>query len=147
MNKELPIHTVFLSLGSNLGDRFLHLQSAIRHIANRLGEVAARSSVLETEPWGFESQQAFLNMAIKVNTRLSPMQVLYITQAIEREMGRTEKTQGAYKDRIIDIDIIFYDQLEIKTPQLTLPHPLYKERDFVMKPLAELMDSDTLSKR
>lgn len=138
MNTILPIHTVFLSLGTNLGDRFLYLETAIKRIETRLGRLAARSSIHETAPWGFDSDQAFLNMVIKVETRLLPMQVLYITQAIEREMGRKEKSQGSYKDRIIDIDLIFYDQLEWKTDLLTLPHPLYRERDFVMLPLAEL---------
>ncbi|MDR0542621.1 MAG: 2-amino-4-hydroxy-6-hydroxymethyldihydropteridine diphosphokinase [Dysgonamonadaceae bacterium] len=136
----MPVHEVFLSLGSNLGDRNAALQTAIREISTRVGRVDAVSSVYETVPWGFESKQDFLNMAIRVATRLLPRQVLCITQAIEREMGREKKSQGTYQDRIIDIDLILYDQITMNTPELTLPHPLYREREFVMKPLKEILN-------
>lgn len=140
MNRSLPVHEVFLSLGSNLGDRNAALQTAIRQTGARIGHVSAVSSIHETTPWGFESEQNFLNMAIRVETRLLPRQVLYITQAIEREMGRKTKSQGAYEDRIIDIDLILYDQLTMHTPELTLPHPQYRKREFVMKPLKEILN-------
>jgi 2-amino-4-hydroxy-6-hydroxymethyldihydropteridine diphosphokinase len=140
MRCNLPVHEVFLSLGSNLGDRNAALQTAIREISTRVGRVDAVSSVYETVPWGFESKQDFLNMAIRVATRLLPRQVLCITQAIEREMGREKKSQGTYQDRIIDIDLILYDQITMNTPELTLPHPLYREREFVMKPLKEILN-------
>ncbi len=104
-----------------------------------MGAISSVSSVYETSPWGFESPHPFLNMAVKVRTRLNPFQILYISQAIERELGRMEKSSGVYQDRIIDIDLIMYDQLELDTPQLKLPHPLYKERDFVMRPLSEIL--------
>ncbi len=140
MNKELKMHAVFLSLGSNIGDRQDNLDKAISNIEERIGIIPAKSSVIETEPWGFDSENHFLNMVIKVETRLLPKQVLFISQAIERELGRTNKTQGSYQDRIIDIDIILYDDLHLKldSPELTIPHPHFKERDFVMKPLLEI---------
>lgn len=139
IDKGLTMHTVFLSLGTNLGDRYSYLQTALTLIEESLGKIVARSSVHETKPWGFNSEQNFLNMAVKVKTRLLPIQVLYITQAIEREMGRTKKSGGIYEDRIIDIDIILYDEVKMDRPELTLPHPLYKERDFVLIPLSEIL--------
>ncbi|MDR1122204.1 MAG: 2-amino-4-hydroxy-6-hydroxymethyldihydropteridine diphosphokinase [Dysgonamonadaceae bacterium] len=142
MNLNLPLHTVFLSLGSNLGDKNAYLQTAIREIKTRIGTVSAVSSIYETDPWGFQSAHSFLNMAIRVETRLLPRLVLYITQAIEREMGREKKSQGSYQDRIIDIDLILYDQLTIDIPELTLPHPRYREREFVRKPLEEIIGND-----
>jgi 2-amino-4-hydroxy-6-hydroxymethyldihydropteridine diphosphokinase len=105
----------------------------------RIGHVSAVSSIYETAPWGFESEHRFLNMAIRVETRLLPRQTLYITQAIEREMGRKKKSHDVYEDRLIDIDLILYDQITLHTPELTLPHPLYREREFVMKPLGEII--------
>lgn len=131
--------TLYLSLGTNLGDRRKNLETALTLISQRVGTVMARSSVIETEPWGFESQNRFLNMAAKVLTELKPTKVLDTTQAIEREMGRTTKSDaGGYKDRIIDIDILLYDDLVIDTPQLTIPHPHMYERRFVMEPLTEI---------
>ena len=131
--------TLYLSLGTNLGDRRKNLETALTLISQRVGTVMARSSVIETEPWGFESQNRFLNMAAKVLTELKPTQVLDTTQAIEREMGRTTKSDaGGYKDRFIDIDILLYDDLVIDTPRLTIPHPHMYERSFVMEPLTEI---------
>lgn len=131
--------TLYLSLGTNLGDRQSNLETAISLIASRIGTVQAQSDIIETQPWGFESKNLFLNMAIKVQTGLEPLEVLQTTQAIEKEMGRTEKTgtQG-YKDRIIDIDILLYDNLVIDSPQLTIPHPHMYRRPFVMEPLAQI---------
>lgn len=130
---------VYLSLGSNLGDRKINLEKAIKLIAERAGTLSAISSIYETEPWGFESKNSFFNMVICIETTLSPTQLLVTTQEIEKELGRTEKTdQGSYKDRIIDIDLIMYDDLEINTPKLTLPHPHMNERPFVMEPLCEI---------
>jgi 2-amino-4-hydroxy-6-hydroxymethyldihydropteridine diphosphokinase len=139
MNRNLPVHTVVLSLGSNLGDKRACLQTAIRQIEIRVGALVAVSSIYETAPWGFRSENTFLNMVALAETRLLPRQALYITQAIEREMGREKKSQGAYQDRMIDIDLILFDRLTIDTPELTLPHPRYREREFVMKPMEEIM--------
>jgi len=128
----------FLSLGTNLDNKQKNLQTAIRHIAKKVGRVVAQSSVIETEPWGFVSENTFLNMVIEVETTLSPLVVLKKTQQIEKLMGRIEKTNDAYQDRIIDIDIILYDNIILDTPELKLPHPLFRQRDFVLKPLCEI---------
>ena len=133
-------HKVYFSLGSNLGDKEGNIREAISRIGELIGEVDRQSSLLATEPWGFESDNTFVNAAIRCTTSLSPFEILNITQNIERAMGRTLKSvDGQYHDRIIDIDILIYDDLHITTPQLTLPHPLMKERDFVMIPLKEIL--------
>lgn len=130
---------LYLSLGTNLGDRRSNLETAISLIARRIGTVQAQSSIIETQPWGFESNNLFLNMAIKVETELEPMEVLQTAKAIEKEMGRTVKTgPEGYQDRIIDIDILLYDDLVIDSPELTIPHPHMYQRPFVMEPLAQI---------
>ena len=133
-------HKVYFSLGSNLGDKEGNIREAISRIGELIGEVDRQSTLLATEPWGFESDNTFVNAAIRCTTSLSPFEILNITQNIERAMGRTLKSvDGQYHDRIINIDILIYDDLHITTPQLTLPHPLMKERDFVMIPLKEIL--------
>ncbi|MGN1228067.1 MAG: 2-amino-4-hydroxy-6-hydroxymethyldihydropteridine diphosphokinase [Prevotella sp.] len=133
-------HKVYFSLGSNLGDKEGNILEAIKRIGELIGEVDRQSTLLVTEPWGFESANTFVNAAIRCITSLSPLEILGITQDIERAMGRTLKSvDGQYHDRIIDIDILMYDNLHIDTPQLTLPHPLMHERDFVMIPLKEIL--------
>ena len=133
-------HKVYFSLGSNLGDKEGNIREAISRIGELIGEVDRQSTLLATEPWGFESDNTFVNAAIRCTTSLSPFEILNITQNIERAMGRTLKSvDGQYHDRIIVIDILIYDDRHITTPQLTLPHPLMKERDFVMIPLKEIL--------
>ena len=132
--------SLFLSLGSNLGDRDAVLRRAIALIGERVGTVERVSSFIETEPWGFRSEHPFLNAACMVRTMLSPFECLEQTQRIERELGRTSKSQdGIYHDRPIDIDLLLYGDLHISTPTLTLPHPLMLQRDFVMVPLREIL--------
>lgn len=131
--------TLYLSLGTNLGDRQSNLDTAIALIGQRIGTVSAKSGVMETEPWGFESSNRFLNMVIKVETDLEPFDLLHSTQDIECQLGRSKKTvNGEYHDRLIDIDILLYDSLEMNTPELTIPHPRMFEREFVMKPLLQI---------
>ena len=138
MNYELK--QLYLSLGSNLGDRERMLHRAIALIDERIGTVQRVSSFIETEPWGFESEHPFLNAAVMVLTTLSPEQCLKETQQIERELGRTTKSKdGIYHDRPIDIDLLMYGDLKLSTPTLTLPHPRMQERDFVMIPLREIL--------
>lgn len=133
-------HKVYLGLGSNLGNRKAILNEAISLIQKRVGEVVRQSSFLETEPWGFTSHNKFLNACICVNTQYSPRQILKTTQAIEKDMGRCHKTVNhQYHDRIIDIDILMIDDLNIDDSDLKVPHPLMKERDFFMIPLKEIM--------
>lgn len=130
---------LYLSLGTNLGNRRSNLDTALDLIAREVGIIKARSSVIETEPWGFDSPNSFLNMAILVQTDLKPLEVLDRTQRIEKDMGRTSKTGAdGYHDRIIDIDILLYDDLTMDTPRLTIPHPRMHQRRFVMEPLAQI---------
>ena len=132
------MHQLYLSLGSNLGDRKHLLQEALRLIGEYIGPVVRVSSFIETHPWGYESEHLFLNGACKVETTLCPMECLHITQDIERRLGRTIKSHNGYCDRPIDIDLLSYDDIRINTPELTLPHPRMHERDFVMIPLKEI---------
>ena len=142
MNSE-GRHKVYLGLGSNLGDRNANLEQSIALIHERVGEVVRRSSFIETEPWGFESKNKFLNGVILCETELTPRQLLKVTQKIERDLGRKKKSASShishlYKDRPIDIDILLYDDLTIDEPDLKIPHPLMQQRDFVMIPLNEI---------
>lgn len=139
--QESNSHIAYLSLGSNLGDRHATMQSAILLLCKQAGSVDRVSSAIETEPWGFESANKFLNMCVRITTTLSPEQLLATTKDIELQLGRTTKSvNGQYHDRPIDIDILTYDDLRINTPSLTLPHPHMHERDFVMIPLREILD-------
>jgi len=131
---------VYLSLGSNLGDRKATMRRAIGLLNERAGSIDRQSSFIETEPWGFESTNKFLNMCVRLLTTLSPEQLLLATKQIERELGRTQKSvNGQYHDRPIDIDILMYDNVHIDSNDLTLPHPHMQEREFVMKPLREIL--------
>lgn len=129
---------VYLGLGTNIGNRRGNLVKAAALLAERVGDILALSGFMETEPWGFESENLFLNAAIKMETPLTPDELLSATQAIEREMGREKKSDGTYHDRVIDIDILLYDNRVIEQPGLIVPHPLMQERLFVMAPLAEI---------
>ncbi len=136
-------HRLYIGLGSNLGDRSALLDEALRLIDERVGHVVRVSSYYETEPWGFQSDNIFLNAAALVITTLSPQRCLKETQHIERQLGRVDKTvDGAFQDRPIDIDLLMYDDLEVNEPDLTLPHPHIEEREFVQIPLQEILDED-----
>jgi len=134
----------YLSLGSNLGNRELTLQDAVDCIKQQIGTVTRCSSFFYSEPWGFESENKFCNICCSVETEMEPMEVLRATQEIERALGRTHKSiNRQYADRIIDIDIIrAFDETQKEivsnSPLLTIPHPLYKQRDFVVIPLREI---------
>ena len=134
------MHTAYLGLGSNLGVGKANLDKSLEMLAERVGEIVAVSTYMESEPWGFKSTNRFTNGAVAVKTELSPIELLDATQAIEREMGRTHKHKPGepYTDRIIDIDILLYDDLQIKTERLIIPHPHIENRDFVKIPLSEI---------
>ncbi len=144
-------HQVYLGLGSNLGDREGNIRKAIDLLHERVGEVVRQSSLIETAPWGFESEHRFLNGVILCETTLTPRQVLKATQKIERELGKTKahatmrqlsmlnSQLPTFKDRPIDIDILLYDDWKVDEPDLKIPHPLMRERDFVMIPLKEIL--------
>lgn len=129
---------LYLALGTNLGDKNINLLKAIAYIAERIGIFSAISSVYETQAWGYESENTFLNMVVAVETNLAPEVILKETQTIEKLIGRTSKSNGSYQDRIIDIDIILYGDLVYKSETLQIPHPLFHKRDFVMNPLKEI---------
>lgn len=136
------MHTVYLSLGSNLGEKESNIKRALQLIEVQVGKVSCCSTMLVTEPWGFHSEHSFVNATAKIYTTLTPRDVLKATQQIERTMGRTLKsTNGCYHDRIIDIDILLFDDLRIDETDLHIPHPLMFQRDFVMIPLREVLDS------
>ena len=136
--------TVYFSLGTNLGDKEQNLRTAVRKIRKQIGEVVSLSAFYATAPWGFSSDNTFLNAALCAKTALTPLEVLQTTQKIEREMGRTHKSVNAvYSDRVIDIDLLlcFADDgtpVLLDAPGLQLPHPLMQERRFVLEPLAEI---------
>ena len=129
---------VYIALGSNLGNKRRNLVTAAALLAERAGEVGAISSFYETEPWGFESEHSFLNAALMLETTLAPLDLLRLTQEVERELGRTAKTDSVYHDRLIDIDLLLYGEEVIDQPGLQIPHPLMHRRAFVMTPMAEI---------
>ena len=134
-------HRVYLGLGTNLGDREANILKAIQLVRERVGTVVRQSSFIETEPWGFESANRFVNAVILCETTKTPREVLRLTQQIERNMGRKSKSKNSkYTDRPIDIDILLYDDLTVDEPDLKIPHPLMLQRDFVMIPLREIRE-------
>ena len=127
--------TVYLALGTNLGDRPANLRAAIVALPPSV-VVLQSSSMYETPPWGFTNQPAFLNMAVKAETRLEPAALLAHLKRIEQELGRTPTVR--WGPRVIDMDILFYDDLVLETPEATIPHPRLHERAFVLIPLADI---------
>ena len=127
---------IILLLGANLGDRTQTLHRAIGLIAERVGVVLKQSSLYETAPWGVTDQPSYLNQVLAVETDLDPQEVLEQTQAIEQELGRVRLDKwGA---RVVDIDILYYDQLVLQTDTLTIPHPYLHQRRFTLVPLSEI---------
>jgi 2-amino-4-hydroxy-6-hydroxymethyldihydropteridine diphosphokinase len=129
---------VYLGLGTNLGDKVQNLNDAVHALSLEVGSVLRLSSFYPSRPCGFESVNEFLNAVVFVETDLSPFELLGITQQIEIKLGRTVKSKSVYTDRLIDIDILLYDSLIIDQPSLKIPHPLIKERKFVLLPLLEV---------
>lgn len=127
--------TVYLSLGSNLGDRQANLQSALERLGE-LGAVTAVSSIYETEPVGFAAQPYFLNCAVALETELMPRQLLHRVLAIEQALGRKRKI--AKGPRTADIDVVLFGNSVVDTAELVIPHPAMHERRFVLEPLAEI---------
>ena len=131
------MHIVYLSLGSNMGDRERFLRFAVEKIEEIAGcKVLKESAILKTKAWGKTDQPDFLNMAIKIECSLLPQELLEKLQEIEAAAGRERLIK--WGPRTLDIDILLYDDLKISTPTLTIPHPLMQERDFVMIPLNEI---------
>lgn len=133
------LHIVYLSIGSNLGDRISNIEKSFKLITEKIGEIVLSAPIYENPPIGFESTELFLNTCIGIETTLSPNQLLIKTQEIEIELGRTNKsTAQNYSSRIIDLDIIFYDELIIENKNLTIPHKHFRNRNFVLKPLNDI---------
>ncbi|MCR4816115.1 MAG: 2-amino-4-hydroxy-6-hydroxymethyldihydropteridine diphosphokinase [Bacteroidales bacterium] len=146
-------NTVVLLIGSNQGDRVSLLMHAVMEIANRIGTVSLVSSMYETEPWGFDAEQNFLNQAVVVDTDLNAFDVLRKALEIEKELGRVRPTEDVatfsvlstplhvkeYKSRPIDIDLIFFNSEIVDAPDLQLPHPRMHMRRFVLEPLAQII--------
>jgi 2-amino-4-hydroxy-6-hydroxymethyldihydropteridine diphosphokinase len=130
------MENVFLLLGTNLGDRVANLNSARNLIAFRAGQIIASSSIYETAPWGKTDQPGFLNQCLAINTLHSPEELLRILQKTEKEIGR-ESTEK-WGPRLIDIDILFYEDQTISLDQLTIPHPYMHQRKFTLLPLSEI---------
>lgn len=128
--------TVYLGLGSNLGDRAVHLEQAMEALAAAGVEIVRRSSLYTTEPLGFGPQNWFLNCVVEAATELMPRQLLRATQRVEREMGR--RRQVRYGPRIVDVDILFYGGNVVSMSDLEIPHPRIAERRFVLVPLREI---------
>ena len=128
---------VFLGLGTNLGDREALLERTLELITESVGPVSASSGIYETQPWGFESRNNFLNMVVQVHTELSPAGLLKKLTRIENQLGR-KRGDKKYISRSIDIDILLYGNRVINKPDLIIPHPLIRERKFVLVPLCEL---------
>lgn len=129
----------YLSLGANIGNKRQQLIKAAALLAERVGDVLVLSQLYETEPWGFKSVNTFLNGALKLETTFSAEDLRKETEAIEIEIGRKSKTsKEGYQDRLIDIDILLYDDCIMETSDLVIPHPHMHKRNFVLKPMTEI---------
>lgn len=136
MNKE---DTIYLGLGTNQGNKEENIRGAIEELSHLLGTPTAVATIIETEPWGFQSDNSFLNTVVAFKSTLAPEEILKATQEIERRLGRTKKSiDGHYSDRPIDIDILLYGSRVIESEHLTIPHPLLHKRLFVLQPLAQI---------
>ncbi|MEI7845955.1 MAG: 2-amino-4-hydroxy-6-hydroxymethyldihydropteridine diphosphokinase [Chloroflexota bacterium] len=128
-------HIVYLALGTNLGERLDNLHAAVNAFAPQI-RVMAQSRVYETEPWGYADQPAFLNMVVRAETQLSPQALLGVLKELEATLGRTPSFRNG--PRLIDLDILFYDDIILDIPGLVIPHPRLHERTFVLVPLLDV---------
>ena len=122
-------------MGSNLGNRYKNLQTALSEL-QRFVTIKKRSRIYDTVPWGYLNQSHFLNQAIAIQTKLEPLELLIKLKGIEKKMGRQKTFR--YGPRIIDIDILFFNELIKESPELTIPHPVLHKRAFVLIPLVEI---------
>ena len=130
---------VYLGIGTNLGDKEDNLRFALENIEEQIGKIISCSVPYASDAWGFESKNSFLNIVVSIETKLAPFDLLDVTQKIEKLMGREKKSvDGVYSDRIIDIDILLYDNIKMNTDRLILPHPGLKDRLFFQIPLKEI---------
>lgn len=132
------VSIVYLSLGSNLGDRYQNLLNALAELSNKVGTVKLISATYENPPNGFESEQDFLNLCAEVYTLFSPEELLVELKKIEEDLGRLKSNSEGYSSRLIDIDIILFDDLILTSETLIIPHPHFRKRMFVLKPLSDI---------
>lgn len=140
MAEEKIVQQVVIALGSNLGDKKSNILQAISLIEKTIGKVEKVSSFYENPAAGFESENDFVNACLICQTELTPLDLLIQLKEFEFQMGRI-KTKNSYEDRVIDLDIIFYGNQKIELENLTIPHPKYSERDFVLNPISELINN------
>lgn len=136
LRRFYKLATAYIALGSNLGDRNVNLAGAVALLGESGGIVLKHSSVIETDPVGGPPQNKFLNAVVKIETKLSPVELLNHCQAIEQKLGRVRTVFNG--PRTIDLDILRYDDLTLDTPRLKIPHPRMFERAFVLEPLKEI---------
>lgn len=132
------MNTVYLLLGTNLGDKRDNLRKAIDFVNQELGEVLGESPIYETEPWGEKGQPSFYNMAVKINTSQSPIVLMQKINEIENKMGRVRTAHNHWKERLIDIDILFFNDWVIINKTVYIPHPRLHLRNFTLVPMAAL---------
>lgn len=134
------IQGIYLLAGSNLGDRYNNLQNAIHLIHNHIGTITEKSAIYESEAWGETDQPDFFNQIIVVDTKLSHEALLQVLQKIEKTMGKNKI--GKWRERLIDLDILYYRNRIVRTNQLTIPHPEIQNRNFVLLPMNEMAGED-----
>ena len=132
---------VVISLGTNLGDKLKNLKNALSNIEG-LGRILNKSRIFSSDPWGYDSENEFLNMGLVIKTSLEPMQLLKKLKSIEKQMGRGPKMGQSYQDRIIDLDILIYSGIIIDNEELSIPHPKIKERKFSLLILKDLFENE-----
>lgn len=134
------MNKVFLLLGSNEGDRLQHLSNALNYIEQEVGTIVKQSCIYTTDAWGNTQQPDFLNQVICIDTLLSPLQLLEVVLGIERKLGRI-RDSSKWMQRIIDLDVLFYNDAIVDVPDLKIPHPYIQDRKFVLVPLQEIAGS------
>ena len=132
---------VVISLGTNLGDKLKNLKNALSNIES-FGRIYNKSRIFSSDPWGYDSENEFLNMGLVIKTSLEPMQLLKKLKSIEKKMGRGPKMGQSYQDRIIDLDILIYSGIIIDNEELSIPHPKIKERKFSLLILKDLFENE-----
>lgn len=137
------VNTVYLSIGSNIGDRLANLQKAVDLLQEKNHTILESSDIYETDAFGFESSDRFLNAALKIQTQNSPIELLADLKRIEMTLGRTQRKSGEpYQSRIIDLDIIFFNSISVDSTELRVPHPRFHERIFVLQPLKDIISTE-----
>ncbi len=135
----MQMHRVYLSAGGNIGNTAVVFRKALLRLNQTAGRVLRVSGMYRTEPWGDTPGGPFLNLVLELETTLSPVHLLQALHQAEREAGRKRISGAGYQPRVLDLDILLYDDLVLHTPELTLPHPLMEQRRFVLQPLNELI--------